>query len=538
LEGDPFFCFLRKSSEVWNGLRRSKLPYYSIAMNHLPRMHIRRSWAARLGIGFIIAGLLAACAPSQPAPEVLVPTSAGVPAVPTAAPAATRLPTPAAVPVPMVDFLALPTLARGYLTTPNELRRIAAMAQQKQEPYQVAVKQELAYAKGAIDDWNEDVPKTLKFSDDIDKPQYLSVGSKYVYAWAIAYNLVRDEQPDQAEEYAQRARDLIMGMPEQGTQVRNYENNTRLNISVYIQDFVYAADLLADWTPRGQQEPFASGEDARKFKQWLGAEIIRYPYNAAHTRVNNWSAWARLTTAVIADYVGDAAPLYVQGMVRDVDAAYKVDAESPCESGETQTCLKVSAPAMYADAIQLHFDMVDGKLYEFSFSSCDGSGSKSMIRPDGGMPDELRRQYDCDTTTIDDSYGAAARYSQFAAEAMISLAELAWRRGDASIYTHIDATTGRGALWRAVEFLIDNKVTLTRGSMLEMVNRFYTYQAAIEQDAAKRAEYQKLLSHDLPGILKREGDWPEGAAFVSFGTLTHGFGGAEMPQAPPRVPVR
>ena len=58
-------------------------------------------------------------------------------------------------------------------------------------------------------------------------------------------------QPEQAEEYAQRARDLIMGMPEQGTQVRNYENNTRLNISVYIQDFVYAADLLADWTPQG-----------------------------------------------------------------------------------------------------------------------------------------------------------------------------------------------------------------------------------------------------------------------------------------------
>jgi len=26
-----------------------------------------------------------------------------------------------------------------------------------------------------------------------------------------------------------------------------------------------------------------------------------------------------------------------------------------------------------------------------------------------------------------------------------------------------------------------------------------------------------------------QGDWPEGAAFVSFGTLTHGFGAAEMP---------
>lgn len=438
----------------------------------------------------------------------------------------------------MPDFLAQPTLARGYLTTPNELRRIAGLARLKQEPYQAALKQELAYAKSALGDWNEDVPSSLKFSDDVEKPKYLAVGSKYVYAWALAYNLLRDAEPDQAEEYAQQARDLIMGMPDQGTQVRNYENNTRLNLSVYVQDFVYAADLLADWTPKGQTEPFANSADALKFKQWLGTEIIRYPYNAAHTRVNNWSAWARLTTAVIADYVGDDAPLYVQGMAKAADGAYEVDPESPCDPGETQTCLKVAAPAMYTDAIQLHFDMVDGKLYEFSFSSCDGSGSKSMIRPDGGLPDELRRQYACDTTTIADAYGAAARYSQFALEAMTSLAEVAWRRGDASIYTHIDPATGRGALWRAIQFLIDNKVTLTRGSMLEMVNRFYTYQAASEPDAAKRAEYQKLLAQDLPGLLKRQGDWPEGAAFVSFGTLTHGFGSAEKLRQPPSVPAR
>jgi len=499
-------------------------------MNSLSRTYSRRSRAARLGIGFIIAGLLAACAPSQTAPEAPSPTTAALPIAPTEA--------ASALPMPIPDFLALPTLARGYLTTPNELRRIAALARAGTDLYKAAVKAELGYARDALGQDAPRVPDTLKFDDDINTPPYLSTGSKYVYAWALAYNLLRDTEPEQAEAYAQRAHDLIMGMPDQGTQVRNYENNTRLNISVYTQNFVYAADLLADWTPRGQQRPFASSADARKFKQWLGAEIIRYPYNAAHTRVNNWSAWARLTTAVIADYVGDDAPLYVQGMLKDADGAYQVDPESPCDSGETQTCLKMAAHVMYADAIQLHFDMVDGKLYEFSFSSCDGNGSKSMIRPDGGIPDELRRQYDCDTTTIADSYGAAARYSQFALEAMTSLAELAWRRGDASIYTHIDSATSRGALWRAIQFLIDNRVTLTRGSMLEMINRFYTYQAGVEQDGAKRAEYQKLLSHDLPGILRRQDDWPVGAAFVSFGTLTHGFGAMEMPQPPPKAPAR
>jgi hypothetical protein len=490
----------------------------------------------------LVGGCILTACGGVPSPGAPTATAVVAPAAPTFAPASTAPPAPTPEPGGAVtqapDYLALPTLARGYLTTPNELRRIAALAREEQEPYQAAFKQELAYAKAALDDWDEAVPDTLKFGDDIDKPKYLSVGAKYVYAWAIAYNLLRDAEPDLAEEYARRARELIIGMPEQGTQVRNYENNARLNISVYIQNFVYAADLLADWDPNGGKEPFAKSADAHKFKQWLGAEIIRYPYNAAHTRVNNWGAWARLTTATIADYVGGDAPLYVQGIVRDADGAYQVDLESPCDPGEIQSCLKMDAHTMYADAIQLHYDMVDGKLYEFSFSSCDGSGSKSMIRPDGGIPDELRRQYDCDTAAIEDSYGAAARYSQFAVEAMTSLAELAWRRGDAGVYNHIDASTGRGAIWRAVQFLIDNKVTLTRGSMLEMINRFYTYQAGIEQDAARRAEYQKLLSHDLPGILKRQGDWPEGAAFVSFGTLTHGFSEGQALQPPPSVPAR
>ena len=226
LNGEEILCCAQNHKQA--------IAIESIGMNSLPHMSSRRLWAARLGIGFLIAGLLAACSLNPPAPELPAPTAvvatSEAQAVPTAVPATTP---PAAVPTPEVDFLALPTLARGYLTTPNELRRIAALARLKREPYQVALKQELAYAKAELDDWNEDVPDSLKFSDDIQKPTYLALGSKDVYSWAIAYNLLRDAQPEQAEQYAERARELIMGMPEQGTQVRNYENNTRLNISVY-----------------------------------------------------------------------------------------------------------------------------------------------------------------------------------------------------------------------------------------------------------------------------------------------------------------
>src|SRR6476659_2669311 len=136
-------------------------------MNSLPRIFSRRFWAARLGIGFVIAGLLAACAPSQQAPEAPTPTVAVTPTLAIPASAATPLPTAAATSTPAVDFLALPTLARGYLTTPNELRRIAALARAGAEPYKSAVKAELGYAKDALGQDAPRVPNTLKFDDDI-----------------------------------------------------------------------------------------------------------------------------------------------------------------------------------------------------------------------------------------------------------------------------------------------------------------------------------------------------------------------------------
>jgi hypothetical protein len=355
-------------------------------------------------LSMVLSGCAAEAPPVTPAAQV-APTAAPAPVATATLPTAARTAAPAepnqAAPA------AEPSLARGYLTTPSELRRAAVLAGAGEVPYAAAVKAELDYAANALEDWDEQVPKTLKFSDDIEKPKYLSVGAKYAYAWAIAYNLLREDDPNQADLYAEAARDLIMGMPEQGTQVRNYENNTRLNLSVYVHNFVYAADLLADWTPAGEGKPFAESADARKLKEWLGDAIVRFPYNAAHTRINNWGNWARLSMAVVADYVGDSVPMYVQRMVKDANGAYQADPETPCEPGTTDGCVEVDAHTMYAEAIQLHLDAVDGKLYEFTSSSCDASGSKSMIRPDGGIPDELRRQYDCEATQIDDSYGAA-----------------------------------------------------------------------------------------------------------------------------------
>jgi Alginate lyase len=492
-------------------------------------------------VGVVLLGaFLASCVPQPPAAPTAGVPAARATAVPRAG-APTSAPAPAGtapLDMQMLDVLARPTLARGYLTTPNELARIARLAQAGVEPYQSAVAAELKYAGRTRADTPLPPPKEIDIrGSDVEDPAYLHVGAKHIYTWALAYNLLKESDPPQAQGYAQAAYNLVMEMPRADTQVSGYQQNTRLNIASHILNWVYAADLLADWpTPDGT--PFAKSADARLLKTWLGAVIVRYTYNVAHLRANNWGAWGRLTTAVIADYVGGDAPLYVQKLAKDQRGAYQVDPSAPCDAGNVKTCIVVDAGTMYADAIQTHLDEVDGRMYEFSSSSCDGSDAKSMIRPDGGLPDELRRQYDCDTTRIADDYGAAARYSQFALETMVCLAELAWRRGDSSLYTHIDAASGRGAIYRAIQFLIDNDVTFKHGSMLEMANRFYSYQAGVEQDGTRRDELQKLLSSDLPGILKRQKQWPTDADWVSFGTLTHGFAAGETLRPPAAVAPR
>jgi hypothetical protein len=439
----------------------------------------------------------------------------------------------------MLDVLVRPSLARGYLTTPNELMRAARLARAGVEPYKTAVDAELDFAAKSLKKEPEPAPDEIDIQDDqIEDPAYLHQGAKFVYAWAIAYNLLQETDPDLAQQYGQAAFDMIMEMPRLGTQVSGYQKNTRLNLASHIQNWVYAADLLADWTPPAGSVPFAQSADAQQFKTWLGEVIVRYTYNVAYARVNNWGAWGRLTTAVIADYVGDAAPLYVQRMVQDDREAYDVDPATPCDAGDTATCVALDGGTMYDEVLKLHLDVVDGRMAEISGNSCDSNGSKSMIRPDGGLPDELRRQYDCDTTRISDDYGAAARYSQFAGDAMVCLAELAWRRGNPELYTHIDEATGRGALYRALQFLIDNQVRFEHGSMLEMANRFYTYQAGVERDPERQKELRALIGHDLPGLLKSQGLWPEDAGWVSFGTLTHGFNPDETLRPPPTVAPR
>ncbi len=447
------------------------------------------------------------------------------------------VPSPAETTAPPTP--ALIGLSRGYLTTPQELELVRHKADQGVKPYAAAVAAELVYAQDAYRADPLSVPGLIDVRDqEVESPKFLYLGSKRAYALAVAYHLLKDSNPALGDQYAQRAFELVMAMPRRHTEVSGYQANTRLNLSLYMQTFVYAADLLADWPVPETRVPFYTSPENQQFKEWLGRVIFRYPYNAAHTTVNNWGAWARATTAVIGDYIGKDAPLYAQQFEVSDRGEYLVDPNYPCTAGEVSSCMAVTGAEAYTAALRLHFQFVDGKMVEVSRYSCDANGSKSMIRPDGGLPDELRRQYTCDTTTIPDPDGAAARYSQHATEAMVVLAELAWRRGDPTLYTHVDPATQRGAIYRSALFLLKNQIYFSRASMLEIVNRFYTYQLEIERDPGKRAEFQALVGANLPELLIRQGNWPAGVNWVSFGTLTQGFASGEKIEPPPTVASR
>ena len=60
----------------------------------------------------------------------------------------------------------------------------------------------------------------------------------------------------------------------------------------------------------------------------------------------------------------------------------------------------------------------------------------SMIRPDGGIPEEIRRSTTCDDTHIEPG-SAAHHYLEGYLAGTISQAELCLRRGDRSLYDNV-----------------------------------------------------------------------------------------------------
>ncbi len=407
--------------------------------------------------------------------------------------------------------------SRGYLTTPQELTQIRLKAGKGIEPYRSAVRQVL---RDADQPWPWPVPSGDVTCPSADDPAYIKDGSKLIYAKALAYQLTGQER--YAQEVKTRIAALlgIGGFGQPGNS-RKPDRECQLVLSWSIPGFIRAADLL-----ERNREWQSSGIKAR-FQTWL-AEVV-YPTISftAEVSVSNWGAAATNASAYIADYLWDCPELRLVSYNR-LDARGPTTARSPAETFE--------------HANQLALDRVNGRRAEGrggSSSSCDFDPStKSMIRPDGGIPDELRRgSSGCGATRILEN-DHSNMYSQTHLQNVIAHAELLLRRGDRRLYDNIaeDRATvsyvdGRGVAHTVI-------LPPQRGSLRKAILFILaapSFQTPRSLKTAGEVAYRYYRDPGMKAVIAASRP-NSGERAMAYETLTHGFAENENPGPPPTVP--
>ena len=347
---------------------------------------------------------------------------------------------------------------RGYLTTAPELARIRERAAVGVEPYRSAVRDTIAYAAKA----RLPAPDQGRVACSASRtPVYATAGAPVVYAWALAYHLTQEKA------YAAKVHDAIRDLQ----LVTALEaGDCPLTMGRHIPDWIRAADLIDDdWNDTGK----------RAFQDWLATVI--YPSLATkYRRGNNWGAVITNAGQYIADYLYGRQDL-------------KLDGRSPA--------------AAYSLMRQTALDRMNGVIWD----QC-GQGV-SMIRPDGGIPEEIRRSTTCDDTHIEQG-SAAHHYLEGYLAGTVSQAELCLRRGDRSLYDNVNPN-GRGSIRKAIDFVLD-RASWEKQPTLMVAARYYRDPRMLA--GARRPASDQGESHDY---------------INQFTSLTHDFTENETPPAPP-----
>ncbi|MGH8603036.1 MAG: hypothetical protein ACREXR_09790, partial [Gammaproteobacteria bacterium] len=392
-----------------------------------------------------------------------------------------------------------------------------AKATQGREPYRSAYQDAIDYANRS---WEWRTPSGRITCPSADEPAYLKHGSILVYAKTLAYHLTGKEQ------YALDAKAEVEGLLNVTSfgKPRNSKKPDRqcqLNLSWTIPGFIRAADLLENY-PEWQRSGIK-----RRFQNWLAEAVYPIISFAAESSTSNWGAAATNCSAYVADYLWDRSDLRLVSHNR-LDSKEPTTSRSPVEA--------------YEHAIQLTLGRMNGTRAQGrggSSQACDlDPATKSMIRPDGGIPDDLRRgSAGCGGTRILKN-DASNMYTQTHLQNVIAQAELLLRRGDRRIYDNVQNDNlitgyndpkhvqrsvtlprGRGSLKQAILFVLDAPSFQRPRSLkaaAEVAYRYYRHPA--------------MLRAVLPTRPNR------GSRAMSFETLTHGFTGGEDPSPPPTVP--
>lgn len=432
------------------------------------------------------------------------------------------------------------TGSRGYLTTPQELKVIAAKAKQGIQPYAKAYENVMAVANEKWD-YNLDSKETCRNSDT---PKWIddNEGIPRLYARALAYQLTGDER------YAAEVRAILEKVMTEVKTIDIKDQQCRLNFGWGTPELVASADLIDDyWANLNCRGPLSTlytnttvggGKCKALFQNWL----VKNPYyivslSAAESN-SNWGAAATATTAYIADYLWDRPEVTL------------IHRQSPKANNGAE--MKFTPSEAYAYANQRMFDRMNGYSVDYHGSnSCDFlSGPqqsnewtpvKSQITENGIIPEDARREQACNIPKY--AEGMYQNYPQIHLGNNIQQCELMLRRGDRSCYDNVDNTLrknfafigpdgetksttlypGRGSIERAIDaVIVDAKVEWKHDPALEVAYRYY------------------YNYHRLPGFdqwfAQLENDRPAGCSQnVCFTTLTHGFAPGETPALPPTV---
>lgn len=317
-------------------------------------------------------------------------------------------------------------------------------------------------------------PSSILSCSSADDPGWLDDrgGAAIVYAKAIAYHVTGDEQYAEEVEAALDAVSKVTSLPE-GSDFPGRQ--CWLNASWGVPEYIYAADLIAEPLDRDIYD---------RFSVWL-ASIYRM-VSLGDLALNNWGAAHINTCGLIADYLTG----------RDIVLEHR---EPPWRDGGVSKFLSPEEATALVQARCL--DAMSGHSVSFwSSSACDDLSDrsqdpsrppvKSMITPEGILPDDARREQYCNIEEYDGSYQS---YPQLTCDHLIAYAELRRIRGDLSVYEQIELSpmeitydvfsegrsvsyelpAGRGSLKRAILAILEAGTEWRKDPALSFALRHY-----------------------------------------------------------------
>lgn len=413
--------------------------------------------------------------------------------------------------------------ARGYLTTPFELERIAEKADAGIEPYASARSAVLARATSPWL-WGLSAHETCP---DAETPAWNdnSGGTRWIYANALAHHLTGSSS--HADAVAQALASLI-------SQVQGFDlESCDLNLAWGMPELVAAADLIEDhWSGLLCSGPLSatpgdatlgSGPCKRLFQNWLAKHVYYTVSEMASSAQNNRGAAGTNTLAYVADYLWDRDDLLLVH-------------RNPSRINAGEPYLFTPAQA-YAHANQLARDRMNGYgVHLGATSSCDYLGGavqspqyapvKSQITPSGIVSEDARRNEYCNVPVYNGTY---QNYPQGHIGNTLQHCELMLRRGDRSCYDNEDPTDvpdfpvlgpdgvlrttrllpGRGSLERAIKAVITDSWSEWRHDpALEVAYHYYRHYGRFPGRGGW------LAQSDNPNACYQD---------LCLTTLTHGF---------------